>query len=123
MNGLPVADLLFNEISDIVRGAGDSGYSIYGEDFPDESFAVEHDGPGVLAMASCGPHTNASQFFVSLRSLGFMNKNAVAFGRVVSGMGLFRKLSVVETENERPTVPCRVVSCGQLALAAEEQKE
>jgi len=108
---------------DIVSGAGDGGFSIYGEDFPDESFAVAHGGPGVLAMANCGPHTNASQFFVSLRALDFMNKNAVAFGRVVSGMGAIRRLAAVETENERPTVPCRVAACGQLALASEEQKE
>merc|ERR1711865_507900 len=63
--------------------AGDGSISIYGDTFPDESFAVKQNGPGVLSMANCGAHTNGSQFLVSLRSLDWLDTQVVAFGRVI----------------------------------------
>ncbi len=36
---------------DYQLGNGEGGVSIYGEPFPDESYALRHIGPGTLSMA------------------------------------------------------------------------
>ena len=66
---------------DIVSGAGDGGVSIYGVEFGDENFSVELNKRGVLAMANDGPHTNSSQFLVTLSPQSWLNRKVVAFGR------------------------------------------
>ena len=50
---------------DVVAGNGSGGESAFGQAaIPDEGFAA-HDGAGVLGMANDGPHTAASQFYVT----------------------------------------------------------
>jgi peptidyl-prolyl cis-trans isomerase-like 6 len=95
--------------------AGDGGYSIYGETFPDESFAVKQTGSGILAMANCGAHTNASQFIISLRKLEWLDTKMVAFGRVITGMAAIHEIAAAQTENERPvgSSECKIVGCGE----------
>lgn len=66
---------------DILSGAGDGGCSVYGETFGDESFAVKLNESGVLAMANDGPHTNSSQFLVTLAPQPWLNHKVVGFGR------------------------------------------
>lgn len=51
---------------DIVSGDGSAGMSIYGPTFPDESFELQHVGPGILTMVNNGPDTNNSQFAILL---------------------------------------------------------
>ncbi|CAM9677820.1 unnamed protein product, partial [Discosporangium mesarthrocarpum] len=70
---------------DIISGAGDGGISIHGECFADETFTVAFDQPGILAMANDGPHTNGSQFFITLAEQPWLNHKAVGFGRQVKG--------------------------------------
>lgn len=68
---------------DISSGAGDGGCSIYGNVFGDESFAVKLHEAGILAMANDGPHTNGSQFLVTLAPQPWLNHKVVGFGRRV----------------------------------------
>jgi peptidyl-prolyl cis-trans isomerase-like 6 len=103
---------------DIVNGKGDSGKSIFGETFEDESFAVRFDTPGILAMSSKGPHTNGSQFFVTVAPLPWLDTKAVAFGRVIRGMGSVGKIEAVPCINERPEEPVKVDKCGVVDLAS-----
>lgn len=48
----------------------------------DESFAISHSKRGTLGMANKGPHTNGSQFYITLQPTPWMDKNYVAFGFV-----------------------------------------
>ncbi|KAJ8602945.1 hypothetical protein CTAYLR_001530 [Chrysophaeum taylorii] len=84
--------------------------------FPDESFAVPFDRPGIIAMANTGPHTNASQFFITLAPLPWLDKTAVAFGGVVKGMAAVRQIGSLQTNNERPIEDCIIASCGTVSL-------
>ena len=98
---------------DIFDGRGDSSVV---DDFPDETFAVKFDRPGLVAMANSGAHTNSTQFFVTLAALDWLDKTAVAFGRVVKGMATIRQIGKLETKNERPVDECKIHNCGIINL-------
>ncbi|KAG7387498.1 putative inactive peptidyl-prolyl cis-trans isomerase-like 6 [Phytophthora pseudosyringae] len=95
------------------RGDG-SCRSFYGVEFPDESFAISHNAAGVLSMANTGPHTNGSQFFITLAPQPWLDRRKVAFGRVVSGWRSIMTIGGLETRQERPCVPCTIVDSGKL---------
>ncbi|XP_006626395.1 probable inactive peptidyl-prolyl cis-trans isomerase-like 6 [Lepisosteus oculatus] len=98
---------------DISPGSkGNGGQSIYGPTFEDESFAVSHSKRGILGMANKGPHTNGSQFFITLQPATWMDRKYVAFGQVIEGTEVLEKLEAVPTFNERPKQECKVVDCG-----------
>lgn len=48
----------------------------------DESFAVSHSKRGILGMANKGPHSNGSQFYITLQPTPWMDRTYVAFGFV-----------------------------------------
>ncbi|XP_028253516.1 putative inactive peptidyl-prolyl cis-trans isomerase-like 6 [Parambassis ranga] len=95
---------------------GDGGESIYGPTFEDESFAIPHSKRGTLGMANKGPHTNGSQFYITLQPTPWMDRTYVAFGRVVEGVDVLRRLEEAPTCNERPKYDCKVTACGVLKL-------
>ncbi|XP_053154997.1 probable inactive peptidyl-prolyl cis-trans isomerase-like 6 isoform X2 [Hemicordylus capensis] len=97
---------------DINGGKGNSGESIYGPVFEDESFAVPHDKRGVLGMVNKGRHSNGSQFYVTLQPAPYLNEKYVAFGQVIEGSEVLRKLEATSTFNERPVVECKIINCG-----------
>ncbi|XP_027010039.2 probable inactive peptidyl-prolyl cis-trans isomerase-like 6 [Tachysurus fulvidraco] len=114
-------DSLFNRVvpngwvqgGDItVQSSGNGGESIYGPTFEDESFSVSHNKRGIVGMANRGPHTNSSQFYITLQPALWMDKKYVAFGQVVEGSEVLRRLEEVPTYNERPRQDCRIVTCG-----------
>jgi len=98
---------------DIAGGKGSGGASIYGPSFADESYsAIKHDAAGVLSMANKGPHTNASQWFITLRPLSAFDGKYVGFGRVIAGMATVRAIAALETKNQRPILPVTITACG-----------
>ena len=106
---------------DFTTGDGTGGRSIYGVTFGDENFKLDHDGPGVVAMANGGADTNGSQFYITFRATPWLNGRHVVFGRVVEGMDdAVRELEAEGTEGGTPTRPVVVVGAGQLATAALE---
>ncbi|XP_010138646.1 PREDICTED: peptidyl-prolyl cis-trans isomerase-like 6 [Buceros rhinoceros silvestris] len=97
---------------DIVTGKGGGGESIYGPTFEDESFSIRHKERGVLGMANKGRHTNASQFYITLQPASYLDKKYVAFGQLIEGTEVLQRLESVPTYYERPTVACKIISCG-----------
>ena len=98
---------------DIEGGSGSGGVAAAGGTFADECFAIKHSRPGILSMANKGdPHSNGSQFFVTLAPLKWLDCKFVAFGRVVSGLRVFRQIEKQKLNNERPVEPCIIVGCG-----------
>ncbi|ELU00334.1 hypothetical protein CAPTEDRAFT_184272 [Capitella teleta] len=97
---------------DIWLKKGDGGESIYGECFPDENFAVRHNKRGILGMANHGPHSNGSQFYITLEPAAWMDTKYVAFGQVIEGTETLRAIESQSTNNQRPLKEIKVTDCG-----------
>jgi len=63
-------------------GSGAGSFGAIAESFEDEpgGLALRHLGPGTLAMRSSGPHSNGSQFYISLRRLPELDGRSVVVG-------------------------------------------
>jgi cyclophilin family peptidyl-prolyl cis-trans isomerase len=72
-------------------GAGGPGYQIPNEDGPMLFDA------GVLGMATSGPNTAGSQFFVTLDAAHHLDHQYTAFGKVVKGMDVVLNLRMGDT--------------------------
>lgn len=83
---------------------------IYGDQarfFEDEfhSDYLRHDRQGLVSMASKGPNTNGSQFFIQLvdRHLESLDNRHPVFGEVVEGFETLEKINAAFCdENGRP---------------------
>ncbi|KAM9778722.1 putative inactive peptidyl-prolyl cis-trans isomerase-like 6 isoform 2-T2 [Syngnathus typhle] len=95
---------------------GNGGESIYGPTFDDESFALSHTKRGTLGMANKGPHSNGSQFYITLQQTRWMDLTYVAFGQVVEGVDVLKRIEETPTTNQRPKTECTVVNCGVFKL-------
>ncbi|KAF7725973.1 hypothetical protein EC973_009119 [Apophysomyces ossiformis] len=102
---------------DFTRRNGTGGESIYGAQFPDESFARKHTTHGLLSMANRGPNTQSSQFFITTRPTPHLDGKHVVFGRVVAG---YEFIEAIENQpvddNDRPLRTVMVANCGELVL-------
>lgn len=102
---------------DFVNGDGNGITSIYdGLKFPDENFQIKHDVPGLLSMANANSKdTNGCQFFITCAKCDFLDNQHVAFGRVVDGMLVLRKMENVPVgPNDKPRIPIVIANSGQL---------
>jgi cyclophilin family peptidyl-prolyl cis-trans isomerase len=86
--------------------------SIYGDKFPDESFAMSFRQDGDLAMDNTGPNTNGSKFLISLAPMFSFNGMYVVFGTVLKGMKVIRKISEQLAKSGRMMEVVRIVDCG-----------
>ncbi len=62
-------------------GAGGPGYVFQDQFHPQ----LRHDGPYRLSMAHSGPHTNGSQFFITLGDASFLDDYHSVFGTIIGG--------------------------------------
>ncbi|CAI2366512.1 unnamed protein product [Moneuplotes crassus] len=100
---------------DITNQNGTGGESIYGGKFNDEKFWYPHSHGGVLSMATNGPDTNRSQFFITFKKTPWLDGRHTVFGRVIQGFDHFLEIEKVETgANDKPLTPIIITNCGQL---------
>ncbi|KAI6657650.1 Peptidyl-prolyl cis-trans isomerase-like [Oopsacas minuta] len=99
---------------DFTKGNGTGGKSIYGEKFKDENFNLKHAGPGDLSMANAGPHTNGSQFFLTLKKTSWLDGKHVVFGTVTKGMEVVKEMEKVGSDSGKTSKDVVIADCGQL---------
>src|SRR5215831_9168763 len=84
-----------------------------GYTFPNEiDSSLSHGRAGMLGMANSGPHTNSSQFYITLGDRSYLDGNYTVFGHVVRGMDVVNSIvqgDAVET--------IRIVRVGKDAAA------
>ena len=86
-------------------GMGGPGYT-FQDEFSEE---LRFDRPGLLAMANAGPHTNGSQFFITVGTPEHLNGRHTIFGRVVEGYDVVERISRVSTDaRDAPREPVRI---------------
>ncbi len=91
-----VADFMIQGGDPAGDGSGGPGYRFPNEVDP----GLRHDGPGVLAMANAGPHTNGSQFYITRKAAPWLDGGYSVFGRVVEGQTVVNSIQqgdVMET--------------------------
>lgn len=113
-------DTLFHRIVPgvFIQGGdlGNGGDSIYGKHFKDENFLLKHQGVGTVSMANSGPHSNKSQFFISLTKTHWMDNKHVVFGQVIEGLGILKKIEKHGVMGFRKTKFVKLVDSGELPL-------
>lgn len=99
---------------DFTRNNGTGGLSIYGEKFRDENFILKHTKKGQLSMANAGPHTNGSQFFITLVPCEWLDGKHVVFGELIEGEDVLDQIAACGTNSGAPTKKIVIADCGEL---------
>lgn len=77
-------------------GKGDPKLPVPDEFGPGDKF----DRPGLLAMASWGPGTSQTQFFITLAPLPDLNGRHTIFGELIEGLDVARAIAAVPRETK-----------------------
>lgn len=109
-----IADLIIQTGDPDGTGSGNPGFTVKGE-FTDRSFV-----PGTVGLVrAASPDSGNSQWFVCLRRNPSWDGRYAAFGRVIEGLDVARKISRLEVEGDkaidlsrrdRPVDPPRILS-------------
>ena len=101
---------------DFERGDGTGGSAVCGRYFPDENFALAHEGVGTLSMANAGRNTNGSQFFLCAGETPFLDGKHVVFGKVVGqgGLDVLRAIEAVGSPSGRVSARVVIADAGVL---------
>jgi peptidyl-prolyl cis-trans isomerase A (cyclophilin A) len=96
-----VRDFIIQSGDPLGDGTGGPGFTI-----PDEfSAQLRHERAGMLSMGNRGKSSGGAQFFVTLREAPELNGVNAAFGSVIRGMDVVRKIGSVRTRGDRPVTP------------------
>lgn len=61
--------------------------------------AINHTGPGFLAMANKGANTNGCQFYITTMAAPWLDGKHTIFGKVVNGQGYVHTVEKVKNSN------------------------
>ncbi len=103
---------------DITNGDGTGGKSIFGPNFADENFNLQHTAPGIVSMFNAGPGTNGSQFLINLDANSTLDRKNVVFGKVTTGMAVVKAIESLGSARGKPSKKIVIANCGQLAALA-----
>ena len=101
---------------DYTKGDGTGGESIYAKPFLDESFALSHNGRGILSMANSGPNSNLSQFFITFAETLWLDYKHVAFGEVLDGFEVLDKVEATVQPEGEMTATVLITDSGELPI-------
>jgi peptidylprolyl isomerase len=90
------------------------GYSIPNEIHP----GLSHARAGMLGMANGGPHTNGSQFYITLGDRSYLDGDYTVFGNVIRGMDVVEQIAQGDIIRE-----IRIVRVGKNARDFEVSEE
>lgn len=92
--------------------------SVYGKEFNDENYDIQHDRPGIIGMVKKGGrnHANGCQFYITLAPLKSFDKKCVAFGVVIKGFDTIKYIGNIETGMQRPQKIIKIVDCGEYKI-------
>ena len=76
-------------------GRGGPGYK-FGDEF---NSSLKHDKQGILSMATAGPGTNGSQFFITHGPTPHLNGRHTVFGQVVEGLDVLMSIPARDPGN------------------------
>lgn len=104
---------------DIVDGTGSNSIAaIGGGKVRDESFSVDFGCPtgGIVGFSTSSPHSNGSQFFITLGPADWMNGKFVGIGRVIQGFDVLKKIEAAPCINQKPETMVFVENCGNYVI-------
>ncbi|KAF2303871.1 hypothetical protein GH714_024009 [Hevea brasiliensis] len=88
----------------------------------DETPRLKHDGPGLLSMSIADRDTLGSQFIITFKANHLLDRKYVAFGKLVQGDEVLKKIESVGDEEGRPLVTVKIINCGEFKEGADKKK-
>lgn len=107
-------------------GTGRGGSSIWGKNFEDEiEGPLKHDKRGVVSMANKGKNTNSSQFFITYRPTGHLDRKHTIFAHVDNDDGtsfdVLKRLEETPVDaDDRPKTEIKIIEAVVLIDPFEE---
>lgn len=97
---------------DVSRGGKSGGESAFGLYVPDEDFRLGHVAAGLVSMVNKGPHTNASQFMITLGAASWLDEKQVVIGEVVEGLEVLALMEAEATASGAPLHRIEIIDSG-----------
>ncbi|XP_019868112.1 probable inactive peptidyl-prolyl cis-trans isomerase-like 6 [Aethina tumida] len=84
-----------------------------------ENYFVSHDKRGILGMCNKQRHNNnTSQFYITLEPTFWMDRRFVAFGQLIQGNHVLKKIEQVATKKESPLPEILIIRSGEYKVEA-----